>query len=59
MENKYTSKGLALFEDCFEINENSESTSSWEIFEAESDSEGKVDGVAILGRAVGPFFVVD
>ena len=50
-------EGLELFEDTYEFNP--ESTSSWEVFEAEKDDTGVVDGVSVLGRAVGPFFVVD
>lgn len=46
---------LELFEDYFEVDPGT----SWDIFEAEEDSTGLVDGVNILGRAVGPFFVVD
>jgi tetratricopeptide (TPR) repeat protein len=48
---------LELFEDCWEVP--TESTISWEIFEQTKDESGVVDGVNILGRAVGPFFVVD
>ena len=57
MENKYAELGLELFEDCYEI-ENPDAL-RWEVSEAETDDTGAVDGVGVLGRAVGPFFVVD
>ena len=46
---------LELFEDTYCLSE----SMSWEIFEAEKDKTGIVDGVSILGRAVGPFFTID
>lgn len=46
---------LELFEDCFGVDPGT----FWELFEVDEDKSGIVDGVNILGRAVGPFFVVD
>jgi len=48
---------LELFEDCFQVDENPVAL-QWEMSEEEGTQE-KVDGIGILGRAVGPFFVVD
>ena len=57
---KYADLGLELFEDCYEFNEDAGDTFSWQVFEAGDDGDaGSVDGIAVLGRAVGPFFVVD
>lgn len=47
---------LELFEDCFDFGSTQH---SWEIFEADDDNTGLVDGVNILARAVGPFFAVN
>lgn len=56
-KNKYADLGLQLFEDCYEVED--PAALQWEVFEAEKDVTGTVDGVGVLGRAVGPFFVVD
>ena len=48
-------KTLEMFEDTHSL----VSEVSWEIFEAKEDKTGVVDGVNILGRAVGPFFTID
>jgi hypothetical protein len=50
-------EGLELFEDSYNFDESH--ALSWEVFEAEQDDTGTVDGVSILGRAIGPFFVVN
>lgn len=49
---------LELFEDSFYTEENPTAL-QWEVFEGDAENTGVVDGVGILGRAVGAFFVVD
>ncbi len=50
--------GLQLFEDTY-FSPEEDLGMKWEISEADQDPTGVVDGINILGRAVGPFFVVD
>ncbi len=53
-------EGLELFEDTIPYSlEFQENLPKWELFEGANDPQGIVDNVNILGRAVGPFFVVD
>lgn len=59
IDKKYIeNNSLELFEDCFQVDENPVAL-QWEMSEADNRQNGVVDGVGILGRAVGPFFVVD
>lgn len=51
-------QGFELFEDSVPNDLPQVQDVKWEISEAEGPS-GVVDGVSILGRAVGPFFVID
>ena len=50
--------GLQLFEDTY-FSPEEDLEMKWDISEADQDPTGVVDGISILGRAVGPFFVVD
>ena len=49
---------LELFEDSF-YTEEIPVALQWEVSEADDSVQGSVDGIGVLGRAVGPFFVVD
>lgn len=51
-------QGLMLFEDTY-FSSDDPVTFRWEIAESDIGNPGIVDGVSILGRAVGPFFVID
>jgi hypothetical protein len=60
IDKKYIKEnGLELFEDTYMPPDDSPTLLELEVFEEGKDPSGVVDGVNILGRATGVFFVVD